>query len=388
MIKILIFLVIVLIGLCISPWLVGNTGYVYIAAGDYQIETSLVFGVVALIIFYAVFQILEWLVITAINLMLRSRFIPHHWRRRSAKKHTLMGALALAEEDWPAAERAMIKGADNGELPALNLLAAARAAQYQQKIAERDHYLNRAAAQPLAANAVTTTRTRYLLKQGELALARVELDKLSPTSKSKIPVLKLALELYQAQEDWDALKLLLPILKKRQILDDTQLNELNITTHSALLQAATIKGEEALEQCWQWLPRSERNQSEFLAIYATGLCRFNRKDQAMKLLSKKLRHSPEPTLLQAIPEIATAQDSEIRKELLKYEVTHEHNADYQICLAKLYQQTREMKEAKTCWQNVCRLEPTKASWLALARIQEQLGEQSNANQSYRQAANL
>ena len=388
MIKILIFLVIVLIGLCISPWLVGNTGYVYIAAGDYQIETSLVFGVVALIIFYAAFQILEWLVITAINLMLRSRFIPHHWRRRSAKKHTLMGALALAEEDWPAAERAMIKGADNGELPALNLLAAARAAQYQQKIAERDHYLNRAAAQPLAANAVTTTRTRYLLKQGELALARVELDKLSPTSKSKIPVLKLALELYQAQEDWDALKLLLPILKKRQILDDTQLNELNITTHSALLQAATIKGEEALEQCWQWLPRSERNQSEFLAIYATGLCRFNRKDQAMKLLSKKLRSAPEPTLLQAIPEIATAQDSEIRKELLKYEVTHENNADYQTCLAKLYQQTREMKEAKTCWQNVCRLEPTKVSWLALARIQEQLGEQSNANQSYRQAANL
>ena len=388
MIKILILLVIVLIGLCISPWLVGNTGYVYIAAGDYQIETSLVFGVVALIIFYAAFQILEWLVITAINLMLRSRFIPHHWRRRSAKKHTLMGALALAEEDWPAAERAMIKGADNGELPALNLLAAARAAQYQQKIAERDHYLNRAAAQPLAANAVTTTRTRYLLKQGELALARVELDKLSPTSKSKIPVLKLALELYQAQEDWDALKLLLPILKKRQILDDAQLNELNITTHSALLQAATIKGEEALEQCWQWLPRSERNQSEFLAIYATGLCRFNRKDQAMKLLSKKLRSAPEPTLLQAIPEIATAQDSEIRKELLKYEVTHENNADYQTCLAKLYQQTREMKEAKTCWQNVCRLEPTKVSWLALARIQEQLGEQSNANQSYRQAANL
>ncbi|GIU04201.1 heme biosynthesis HemY N-terminal domain-containing protein [Shewanella glacialipiscicola] len=388
MIKILMLLLIVLIGLCISPWLVGNTGYVYIAAGDYQIETSLVFGIIALIIFYAVFQILEWIVITAINLMLRSRFIPHHWRRRSAKKHTLMGALALAEEDWPAAERAMIKGADNGELPALNLLAAARAAQYQQKIAERDQYLNRAAAQPLAANAVTTTRTRYLLKQGELTLARVELDKLSPTSKSKAPVLKLALELHQAQEDWDALKLLLPILKKRQILDDTQLNELNIATHSALLQAATIKGEEALEQCWQWLPRSERNQSQFLAIYAMGLCRFNRKDQAMKLLSKKLRSSPEPTLLQAIPEITTAQDTEIRKELLKYEVTHENNADYQTCLAKLYQQTRDMKEAKICWQNVCRLEPTKASWLALARIQEQLGEQSNANQSYRQAANL
>lgn len=42
MIKALIFLGIILIGLCISPWIVGNTGYVYIAAGDYQLETSLV----------------------------------------------------------------------------------------------------------------------------------------------------------------------------------------------------------------------------------------------------------------------------------------------------------------------------------------------------------
>ncbi|MGL5665233.1 MAG: heme biosynthesis HemY N-terminal domain-containing protein, partial [Shewanella sp.] len=53
-----------------------------------------------------------------------------------------------------------------------------------------------------------------------------------------------------------------------------------------------------------------------------------------------------------------------------------------------YQQTRDMKEAKTCWQNVCRLAPSKDSCLALARIQEQLGEQGNANQSYRQAVNL
>jgi HemY protein len=388
MIKILIFLGIILIGLCVSPWLVGNTGYVYIAAGDYQIETSLVFGILALIVFYAVFQVFEWLLISAINLLLRSRFIPYHWRRRSAKKHTLQGALALAEEDWPAAERAMIKGADNGELPALNLLAAARAAQYQQKIAERDQYLDRAAAQPLAANAVATTRTRYLLKQGKLTLARAELDKLAPTSKSKIPLLKLALELYQAQADWDALKLLLPILKKRQIIDDAQFAALNLTTHIALLKAAALEGEEALELCWQWLSRSERNQSELLAVYAMALCRFKRKDQAIKLLLKKLRMAPEAPLLQAIPKIVTAEDTEIRQQLLKHEITHEHNADFQICLAKLYQQTRDMKEAKTCWQNVCRLEPSQASWLALARIQEQLGEQSNANQSYRQAVTL
>ncbi|MGL5358778.1 MAG: heme biosynthesis protein HemY, partial [Shewanella sp.] len=297
-------------------------------------------------------------------------------------------ALALAEEDWPAAERAMIKGADSGELPAVNLLAAARAAQHQHKIAERDQYLDRAAAQPRAANAVATTRTRYLLKQGQLSLARAELDKLSPTSKSKAPVLKLALELYRAQEDWQALKLLLPILKKRNIVDDNQLLELKLTTYCALLNAAAKQDATALEQCWQWLSRTERNQAEYLAIYAQGLCQFNQKDQALSLLCKKLREAPEPALLQVIPEIAAAEDGDIRKQLLKHHSTHENNADYQICLAKLYQQTREIKEAKACWQRVCQLAPTKDAWLALARNQEQLGEQGHANQSYRQAASL
>ncbi|MGL4836088.1 MAG: heme biosynthesis HemY N-terminal domain-containing protein [Shewanella sp.] len=385
MIKMLILLGIVLIGLCISPWLVGNVGYVYIAAGDYQIETSLVFAVIALIVLYALFQLVKWVVF---NLILRSRFIPQRWRQRSAKKHTLLGALALAEEDWPAAERAMVKGADNGELPALNLLAAARAAQHQHKILERDQYLDRASAQPGAANAVATTRTRYLLKQGQLTLARTELDKLEPTSKSKAPVLKLALELYRAQEDWPALKLLLPILKKRNILDENQFVALTLTTHCALLNAAAKQDAAALEQCWQWLSRTERNQAEYLAIYAQGLCQFNQKEQALTLLCKKLRESPEPAILQVIPQIASAEDSDIRKQLLKHQSTHENNADYQICLAKLYQQTRETKEAKACWQHVCQLAPSKDAWLALARIQEQLGEQGHANQSYRQAATL
>lgn len=388
MIRILIFIGIILIGLCISPWVVGHSGYVYIAAGDYQIETSVAFSIVALIIFYGLFQIVEWFVIKLINLIWGSRLIPLRWRKRAAKKHTLLGALALAEEDWPAAEKSMIKGADNGELPALNLLAAARAAQYQQKRVERDLYLDRAALQPLAANAVSVTRTRYLLKAGELTAARAELDKLMPTSKSKAPILALALELYQAQSDWEALKLLLPILKKRRIVDEEKLAELTLATNCALLKAAAIQGEQALEQCWQWLSRAERNNAEFIAIYAKSLCRFKRHDEAMQLMLKKLRVAPEPPLLQVIPEIATAQDTEVRKQLLKHEVSHESNADYQACLAKLYQQSRDIKEAKTAWQNVCRLAPTKESWIALARIQEQLGEQSNANHSYRQAVQL
>jgi HemY protein len=388
MIKTLVYVVLILIGLCLSPLIVGQSGYVYIAIGDYQIETSLVIGVVGLIVFYFALQLLEWLILLLLNMLLSSRYLPEQWRRKAAKKHTLTGALALAEEDWPAAEKAMAKGAEKGEIPVLNLFAAARAAHYQGDITARDHYLTQAENNPIAKTAVYTSRTRYLMKQGELTQARVVLDKLNPTSKSSAPVLKLAQELYLQQNDWQALKLLLPILKKRQLLSETEFNQLNTKTNSILMVNAAKTSEAELNKCWHWLSKSERKQDELVVAYAHGLTQYGHKDKAIKLIIKQLSAAPSAALFAAIPDLIDAQDQEVRKLLSRLETTHENDADYQICLAKLAIQSRDTKQAKTHWQNVCRIAPTHQSWLALAQAQEQLGENSTAANSYRNAANI
>ncbi|NMH65156.1 heme biosynthesis HemY N-terminal domain-containing protein [Shewanella salipaludis] len=387
MIRVLVYLVIILLGLCLSPFLVGNTGYIYIAAGDYQIETSIVFGVIGLIFFYSLLQLIEWLVVFGLKLIMNSRYLPERWRRHAARKHTLMGALALAEEDWAEAEKAMVKGASKGEIPTLNLLAAARAAQQQHKTAARNSYLEQAAQDPAAVNAVNTTRARYLLQQGELTQARAELDKLAPTSRSKRPVLQLALELYQAQKDWQALKLLLPIIKKRRLLEPAQFEALSNRTNRALLEAAMHDSEQELEKCWHWLSRDERQQGSNLATYALGLSRFERREEALKLLMKRLKAGACSDIFSVLPQIANAHDADIRKQLSAYETKLAQDPDYQICVAKLSHQAREFKQAKAAWQSACNLRPDKDSWLALAQLQEQLGEQQDANQSYRKAAN-
>lgn len=388
MIKTLVYVVLILIGLCLSPLIVGQSGYVYIAIGDYQIETSLVIGVVGLIVFYFALQLLEWLILLLLNMLLSSRYLPEQWRRKAAKKHTLTGALALAEEDWPAAEKAMAKGAEKGEIPVLNLFAAARAAHYQGDITARNHYLTQAENNPIAKTAVYTSRTRYLMKQGELTQARVVLDKLNPTSKSSAPVLKLAQELYLQQNDWQALKLLLPILKKRQLLSETEFNQLNTKTNSILMVNAAKTSEAELNKCWHWLSKSERKQDELVVAYAHGLTQYGHKDKAIKLIIKQLSAAPSAALFAAIPDLIDAQDREVRKLLSRLETTHENDADYQMCLAKLAIQSRDTKQAKTHWQNVCRIAPTHQSWLALAQAQEQLGENSSAANSYRNAANI
>lgn len=385
MIKALVYLVIILIGLVISPYLSGFNGYLYMAIGDYELETSLLFALFMAILFYATLVLIEWAVVWILNIILSSRFLPEKWRRKAARKHTLKGALALAEEDWSAAEQAMAKGASKGEIPALNLLAAARAAHHQHNIEARDHYLLEAEKDLQASKAVQTTRVRYLMQQGELEQARTVLDKLNPTSKSKAPLLRLALELYQAQQDWQALKLLLPIINKRGILSAEEFQTLNSKTNKALLQAAAEQNEQELEKAWHWLSRTERKQPLFIAQYAVGLARYERKEEALKLLFKQLKHSADQDIFAALTAIVTPADLDARKQLFDLQSKYAENPDYQACIATLYDQSKEFTESLKWWRKVCFQAPTKSRWLALATAQEHIGELHAALQSYRNA---
>ncbi|ABZ78460.1 HemY domain protein [Shewanella halifaxensis HAW-EB4] len=388
MVRALVYLIIILLGLCISPFLVGSKGYLYLAIGDYQIETSIVFAIIALIIFYSLLQLVEFVVVWFLNMVLSSRYLPERWRKKAARKHTLLGALALAEEDWPAAEKAMAKGAEKGEIPALNLFAAARAAHHQNNIQARDEYLAKAQLEPQAEKAARTTRTRYLLQQGDLVAAREELDKLNPTSKSKLPILKLAIDLYQAQQDWQSLKLLLPIVNKKHVLDDDAFSALSLKTNTALLSQAAKANEQELEKCWHWLTRGERKQAEYIALYAIGLSRFERKDEAVKMLLKQVKASPSAPVLNALSQVLTPADVEAKKQLLALEPQYENSVDYQICLAKLYQQNHDYHQAKIWWQKACYLQDDINSLHALADAQEHLGELNRALQTRRNAAKL
>lgn len=388
MIRALIYLAIVLIGLCVSPFLVGNTGYLYIAISDYQIETSLVFAVIAIVVFYSLLQLIEFVLIFVLNLVINSRYLPERWRKNTARKHTLLGALSLAEEDWENAEKAMLKGAAKGEIPTLNYLAAARAAQHQSDIKARDNYLDKAEKDPVARNAVTTTRARYLFQQGELTQARIELDKLAPTSKSKPAILNLAIELYQAQQDWQALKLILPILKKKQLLSDEALNQLALTINTQVLTAAAETDLQALEKCWHWLSRFERKQPEYLALYALGLFKNQHQTQAVALLIKQAKTQASKAVFDALPQVISKSNLDAFKQLLALETQYSENPDYQTCIATLYQQQDDFQQAKMWWLKVCHKKETKENLASLAAAQSKVGEHERALQSYFKAINL
>jgi HemY protein len=388
MIKVLIIVAIVLIGLCISPLFIDNTGYVYIAIGEYQIETSLIVAITALIAIFLVMLLTKWLLSLIVNLALSSKHLPLRWRQSAAKKHTLQGAIAMAAEDWPLAEKSMLKGAENGELPTLNLLVAAQAAHKQKKTQARDEYLASAAAEPTAQEAISISKVRFFMQDGEFSLARMELDKLTPTSKSPDAIIRLALELYPKLKDWQALKTLLPIAQKKQLTSTEIINQLTFDANSQLLAQAATKNVQELDKVWHWLSKSEKQDPLLTLIYIRGLINFGLAEEGNKLLIKLVKHEPCQAIFEALPELVTAHDSEVRKQLMRHETSFETDASYQACLAKLSLQSRDIKEAKIRLQNACRIAPSSDYWLALAQVQEQLGENTNAAQSYRHASTV
>ncbi|MBV7317272.1 heme biosynthesis HemY N-terminal domain-containing protein [Shewanella sp. NIFS-20-20] len=385
MIRSLVYLVIILIGLSLSPYILGNTGYVYVAFGDWQLETSLIFAIAAIVVFVAALQLLEWFVIGILSMIFRSRYLPNRWRQQAAKKHTHIAALALAEEDWAKAEKLMVKGAMAGEWPAVNYFAAARAAQKQAHYQARDNYLLKASEFSEAKLGASISQIRYWLQQGKIAQAKQQLDSLSPDSKSSLAVLKIALEVLTEHQAWDELKLLLPALKKRKVLDNQQHELLETRIHAHLLKAAQSDLNK-LEACWHWLSRQQRQQPELISHYAQGLSACGKHAEAIKLLLKSIDNQASPRLFEQLMTSYQIDDTKVVPHLLKLATSYTNNVAFQRCLTQIHLKNRDIKAAVETLNKLCQLEPDNlTNWLDLAKVYEQQGHNQQALQCFHKA---
>jgi len=139
----LLFLFFVLGGL-IALAFHSENGYVLLRYGQYELETSVVFFTIGLVVAVLVIYLL-------VRMIAAGWGIPSRlggWRRRRraarARRSLVNGLQTLWEGRWSDAESALARDADKAEKPALNYLAAAQAAHEQRAYDRRDDYLRRA----------------------------------------------------------------------------------------------------------------------------------------------------------------------------------------------------------------------------------------------------
>ena len=288
--RLVIFLIVLTVGVFIALVAREDPGYVRIAFMGYIIESSVMVLIGLLIITFGVAYYL-------VRAMSATRRMPRHIRqwssqRRLTKAHESLtrGMLDLAEGRWRDAEHLLTRHANNSEIPLLNYLGAAQAAQRQGAITRADGYLKQAKRRGRKADtAVDLAATELLLQRGELEEALNTLRRLYSAAPKHPKVIALLMQTYLDLRDWEHLIELLPAVRRHHVVPDDETRRLEITAWTELMAgAAQKKNGKFVHEVWERIPRALHSNETLVYAYASQLIACGEDVDAMQILRKVL----------------------------------------------------------------------------------------------------
>lgn len=380
----LALLVALLLGGLLSLALTYDTGYIRISFGHYLIETNFWVGLAALLVLVLLIQ----LVMTVARRVQQGSGFFGQWLsqsgKRRARKRTTQGLLYLAEGNWPRARKLLEASATHADTPLINYLAAAQAAHEEGDIDDAEELLRRAfESTPGSDMAVGLTQAQLQLDAGRLEQCLATLLRLRKQSPHHPFILKLLKTVYIRLEDWQQLNQLLPELRKRHVLDDKDLAELEQQTAVNLLQRAADdiqrnQGPEqdlsAITRVWDDLPASMRREESVILAYAHHLARLGDEPQAESLLRKALRNHWSDTLISLYGRIAGDKPDEQLLTAEQWLKSRPNNADLLLALGRLSLRNELWGKAREYFEASLKQRRQPETLAELSRLTAHLGE--------------
>lgn len=384
--KFLVTLLIALIAaVTLGLVLVREPGYVLIGYGAWTLETTASLLLFTLFLGFAGLYLLLRFFASLRRAPQRLR----HWeqRRKSlrARNNLKRGLIELAEGNWAAAEKRLLKHADDSETPLLNHLAAARAAQQQGAHERRDHYLRLAhQGMPDADIAVGLTQAELQIAHRQMEQALATLTHLRTLAPRHGYVLKMLMHLYERLQDWEHLRDLLPELRKRGVLEDAAADQLEVRLHCELLaQAARGRDAEMLRDAWNRVPRRLLHNSDLVFAYATQLHVLGDDVAAEDLLRITLKKTWDDRLVDLYGRLK----GDVMRQLNSGEEwlrSHDRNPVLLLALGRLAMRNSLWGKARGYLEAGIGVAPTVESYQLLGALAEQLNDSGLATQCYRE----
>ncbi len=379
-------LVIIIIALGAVLLVRDDPGFVLIKYRDYSVETSLAFGIVALIL-------------TVVLIYFAVRFLRAAWRlpnsmkqhsqnRRFDKSRKLLnqGLIDLAEGRFEQAEVNLIKLVEYSESPLLHYLAAARAAQLQGKHDARDSYLKAAhEARPEAEIAIGVTQAELQLahQQNEQSLAT--LNHLRGIAPRHDYILMLLARVYTELEDWPALVELLPEIRKKKLFEESKLKQMEYKGYKGCLSETAAKSDKpAMEKAWNNIPGAQQSDPE-LIIHYVGL--LNRQGffthHAEQLVVGSLNRQWDDSLVEIYGLYHASNTNEQLKQAEKWLADYDQNEHLLLALGRICIRARLWGKAQGYLEASIGVNPLPATCLALAELfSDHLQQPDKAAQCY------
>lgn len=389
MIRILLLILLLAAALIAGPHLAGNQGYVQIVLGYYSVEMTVVSAVLLALLGYFALLLLEYLLTRLFSL----GHLTRNWlglrRSHRAQKRTRQGQLALATGDYRQAERLMASSAADSELPLLNYLGAARAADAQGHDAARDRYLQEAMEQPQGplASGLLAARLALRNRQPEQALSLLEpLLTAHPKHPRLLSHYRRAL---LAAQRWQPLLDLLPQLQKLKLLKPDELQQLQQLAYPArFAELAEQGGSDTLLRYWQALPRALRQNTALRAACCQALMRHDAHSAAAQLLQEALKQSQPVSLLVLCGELKLDDYQPLLTLLQQYGADGDNEAALLSAQGQLNFKLQRYPQAQQLLEKAIALAPAPQDYQLLGQLMERQHLYEKANHYYRTGLQL
>ena len=387
--RLIIYVIILILAVWLGLLLESDPGYVLVVYKHWTIETSLWFGIIiVLVILFILYHLFKFLYILTKS---HGHIIRWYRQKRFVKAHTLTGAglLALEEAEWEDAEALLLRGVESSTIPVVNYLNAARAAQEQLNYKRRDKYLQKASilAEDKEKRAVSLTKASLQLEHGQFNEACQLLEKLYQQEPRHPYILKLLQSAYLHLEQWDKLLELLPVLRKRKILEEDKLNELECLVYENLFKVNN-KTDEKLKKLWRELPKKLRTNSRIVDVYAKRLHKKGLDSDAEAIISDAVKETFSIRLIRLYGNLHQANSKKRLQKAESWLKQYGESAVLLNTLARISLDCEQPEQAKGYVSNSLVLDESAEAYVLLAACEEKLTDNHAKDQAIDKALTL
>ena len=353
--------------------------YVKMYLGNYVVEIKVLGFLLLLIAIVLVLYFVVWL----IRLVWRSPSSWSNWRtrrnRNKADEQLGAGYLSLIKGDWKQAEKQLTKKPDHSHIPYVNFLAAARAAQEQGKLEQRDEYLQAAYQEaPQERLAIGLMKARLHQKAGQIELAQMTLEDVADVGQNNPQYTAMLIQTYEQAKNWSAMQALLATAKKQKALPDSMLQELQNGVHYDSLLQATDK-----TTAWKALPRHQRKLADNIVVYTEYLIRKGDLSSAEKLIRAYMADGWSDRLIDLYGQLKVEKPLKLLRRVEGWMLARPNDPHLNLAAGRLAKADKSIDLAKQYLQAAISNGPLAAAYSVLGEVFESNNESGNALQMYR-----
>jgi HemY protein len=374
--SILVLLIVVVLAGWLGTLISRDPGYVLVSYSGSSLQTSLwvALGLLGVTIGLVYYGLRVFRIMTGSGGQLRN------WRdgrnKSRAYESTVKGFRFFLEGDFKRAEKFLLSGSQNNDLPAINYLLAARAANNLGNDERRESYLRQAIDADSAINqAAELASAKMSAARGEWAKCLDSLSRLKPNESTVL----LKKEALLGLGDWKGLHELLPTLKK--YLDKEAFHTFEKEVALARFSEEGLS-DQSLKANYKSLSGEMKKESEVVGAY----CRIMKNEADTEaVLRQAIKGNWQPELLERYGNLGLETLEKRLKQAQSWHKSHGDDAALQLCLGILYEASGDRAKARDAFERSISLQSSRQANVHLAGLLSFDGDYAGSNDHLKSA---